>query len=112
WEAAITCGLDCNQMFVSWNTYSTLRARMFDVATQVAAPATELGGPYNAYIDHEGVASDGTRFFHYSALGTDGAGHTSRRFRLYDPSTGWVDPGVTIAGTRGLPPSVIWTGDG
>ncbi len=112
WEAGIACGLDCDKMFVSWNTYSTLRARMFDTTTQVAAPAVELGGPYQAYIDHQGAASDGARFFHYSALDTDAAGHTSRRFRLYDPSTGWVDAGVTLAGTRGLPPSVIWTGDG
>jgi hypothetical protein len=112
WEAGIACGFECDKMFVSWNGSSALRAQMFDLATQVATPATELGGPYQAYIDHQGVASDGTRFFHYSALGLDAAGNTQRRFRLYDPTAGWVDAGVTITGIRGLPPSVIWTGDG
>lgn len=107
WEAGIACGLDCDQMFVAWNAgSSSVRARMYDVATQTAGIVTQIEGNMSQYIDHQGVASDGTRFFQYSAVGGQ------RRFRIYEPGTGYIGPGVTVGGTRGLPPSVIWTGDG
>lgn len=113
WETGAACDLGCDHLFLTWQQgASAVRARLFDVATQTTPAAVQLVGNMVNYIDHQGVASDGTRFFHYSALAIDGAGHTQRSFRIYEPGTGYIGTGVTLGGVRGLPPSVIWTGDG
>ncbi|MCK6552769.1 hypothetical protein L6R52_43500 [Myxococcota bacterium] len=114
WESSAACDLGCQRVLSVWNRgyEGSWRARTFDVAADAPGTAVDLQANLQSYVDHSGVASDGSDFFVYSALQTDVAGATRRSFRRWRPGAGWLDDGYTISGRRGLAPSVIWTGDG
>jgi hypothetical protein len=113
WESSAACDLGCEHIASLWSDGQTAaRVRVFDREGDTLSPGENVETWPSAYIDHSGMASDGETFFLYYAVGTDAAGNTSRRFRRWRADEGWVDDGVLLAGTRGLPASAVWTGDG